>query len=99
MLLLAKLALGMTGTIVLAGVYTFHDGVMRVDVDDRGQGHHVHVWAPAAVVVPCHSFGFEKSIPEIGRQISERRVSLVLVRQYRRIAIKPPVDAERRVVP
>jgi hypothetical protein len=50
MLLLAKLALGMTGTIVLAGAYTFHDGVMRVDVDDRGQGHHVHVWAPAAVV-------------------------------------------------
>jgi hypothetical protein len=51
MVLLAKLALGFTGTIVLAGAYTFHDGILRVDVDqDRLNGDHVHVWAPAAVV-------------------------------------------------
>jgi hypothetical protein len=51
MMLLAKVALGFTGTMVLAGVYTFHDGVLRVDVDTtEGESHHVHVWAPAAIV-------------------------------------------------
>jgi hypothetical protein len=49
MILLAKLALGLSGTIVLAGAYTFHDGIMRVDEDHVG-GRHVHVWLPAAVV-------------------------------------------------
>jgi hypothetical protein len=50
MLLLAKLALGLTGTAVVAGAYTFHDGVVRVDVDEeREGGSHVHVWAPAAI--------------------------------------------------
>ena len=48
-MLLAKLALGLGGTIVLAGAYTFHEGVMRVD-EDHGDGRHVHVWFPAAVV-------------------------------------------------
>jgi hypothetical protein len=51
MVLVAKLALGLTGTIVLAGAYTFHDGVLHVDVDENQEGgHHVHVWAPAALV-------------------------------------------------
>jgi hypothetical protein len=48
-MLLANLALGVGATIVLAGVYTLHDGVMRVDEDDSN-GRHVHVWVPAAVV-------------------------------------------------
>jgi hypothetical protein len=48
-MLLAKLALGLGGTIVLAGAYTFHDGIMRVD-EDHIDGRHVHVWLPAAVV-------------------------------------------------
>lgn len=48
-MLLAKLALGFAGTLVLAGAYTFHDGVMRVD-EDHASGRHVHVWIPAAVV-------------------------------------------------
>ena len=48
-MLLAKLALGFGGTLVLAGAYTFHDGVMRVD-EDHVNGKHVHVWIPAAVV-------------------------------------------------
>ena len=48
-MLLAKLALGLGGTIVLAGAYTFHDGVMRVD-EDHINGKHVHVWLPAAIV-------------------------------------------------
>jgi hypothetical protein len=49
MLLLAKVALGFGGTLVLAGAYTFHDGVLQVDEDHVG-GRHVHVWVPAAVV-------------------------------------------------
>jgi hypothetical protein len=51
-MLLAKVALGVGSTLCLAGAYAFHEGVVRVDVDDhvhRG-GQHVHVWLPAAVV-------------------------------------------------
>jgi hypothetical protein len=48
-MLLAKLALGFGGTLVVAGAYTFHEGVMRVD-QDQVNGQHVHVWLPAAVV-------------------------------------------------
>jgi hypothetical protein len=48
-MLLANLALGVVGTVVLAGAYTFHDGIMRVDADQQG-GRYVHVWAPAAIV-------------------------------------------------
>ena len=51
MLLLAKAALGIGGTLVLAGAYTFHEGVVRVDVDEyRDGGSHVHFWVPAAAV-------------------------------------------------
>jgi hypothetical protein len=51
MMLLAKAALGVGGTIVLAGAYTFHEGVIRIDVDEhRAGGSHVHMWVPAAAV-------------------------------------------------
>ncbi len=51
MMLLAKAALGMGGALVLADAYTFHEGVIRVDVDEyRPGGSHVHLWVPAAVV-------------------------------------------------
>ena len=44
MLLLAKAALGIGGTLVLAGAYTFHEGVIRVDIDEfRDGGSHVHM--------------------------------------------------------
>src|SRR3984893_2154377 len=49
-MLLTKAALGL-GTIVLAGTYTFHEGVIRVDVDEfRSGSSHVHIWVPAAAV-------------------------------------------------
>jgi hypothetical protein len=60
-MLLAKLALGFCGTVAVAGVYVFHEGVMRVD-ENRADGRQVHVWFPAAVVpmamyvVPSHYF-------------------------------------------
>jgi len=51
MTLLAKAALGLGGTLVLAGAYTFREGVIRVDVDEfRSGGSHVHMWVPAAAV-------------------------------------------------
>ena len=60
MILLAKAALGLGSTLVLAGAYTFREGVIRIDVDEyRSGGSHVHMWVPAAAVpmamhfVPC----------------------------------------------
>ncbi len=51
MMLLAKAALGLGGTLVLAGAYTLREGVIRIDVDEyRSGGSHVHMWVPAAAV-------------------------------------------------
>src|SRR5258708_15268877 len=51
MVLLAKAALGLGGTLVLAGAYTMRQGVIRVDVDEyRSGGSHVHMWVPAAAI-------------------------------------------------
>jgi hypothetical protein len=62
-MILAKLALGFASTVVFASVYTFREGVIRVDVDQhRTGGSHVHFWLPAAAVpmalhfVPKHHF-------------------------------------------
>ena len=51
MVLLAKAAVGLGGTLVLAGAYTMRQGVIRVDVDEfRSGGSHVHMWVPAAAI-------------------------------------------------
>jgi hypothetical protein len=51
MLIIAKIALGMASTVALATVYTFREGVIRVDVDERREGgSHVHFFVPAAAV-------------------------------------------------
>lgn len=51
MVLLGKIALGLGAAVVLSTAYTFREGVIRVDVDEnRANGSHVHLWAPAAVV-------------------------------------------------
>ena len=62
MILLAKAALGLGGALVLAGGYTFREGLIRVDVDENhAQGSHLHMWVPAAMVpmalhfVPKHA--------------------------------------------
>ena len=50
-MLLAKLALGVGSTVLLAGAYTFREGTIRVDVDEfRDNGARVHFWVPAAAV-------------------------------------------------
>src|SRR5450432_2496710 len=51
MILLGKIALGIASTVAFATIYTFREGVIRVDVDEsRAGGSHVHVWVPAAAV-------------------------------------------------
>jgi hypothetical protein len=63
MLLLAKAALGIGGTLVLAGAYTFHEGVIRVDVDEyRDGGSHVHFWVPAAAVPMAMHFAPQRKL-------------------------------------
>ncbi len=50
-MLIAKIVLGMASTVALATVYTFREGVIRVDVDEfRAGGSHIHLFVPAAVV-------------------------------------------------
>jgi len=51
MLVLAKVALGLGATLVMTTAYVFHEGVIRVDVDEHHQGgSHVHFWVPATTV-------------------------------------------------
>jgi len=51
MLLLAKVALGLGATLAVTTAYVFHEGVIRVDVDEsRPGGSHVHFWVPATAV-------------------------------------------------
>lgn len=51
MLFLAKAALGVGATLTLTTAYVFHEGVIRVDVDEsRAGGSHVHFWVPATAV-------------------------------------------------
>jgi hypothetical protein len=51
MLVLAKVALGLGVTLAAAGAYVFHEGVIRVDVDEnRDGGTHLHLWLPGTVV-------------------------------------------------
>jgi hypothetical protein len=51
MLLLGKIVLGMGATLAMTSAYVFHEGVIRVDVDEnRPGGEHVHFWVPATTV-------------------------------------------------
>jgi hypothetical protein len=51
MLFLAKATLGVGATLALTAGYVFHEGVIRVDVDEnRAEGAHVHFWVPATAV-------------------------------------------------
>lgn len=59
-MLFAKVALACAGTFLLAGAYTFREGLMSVQEECPREQRHVHVWLPAAVVpmalhvVPAH---------------------------------------------
>ena len=72
MVLLAKAALGLGGALVMAGAYTFHEGVIRVDVDEyRAGGSHVHMWVPAAVVPMTMHFVPQHHLRDAAEQARE----------------------------
>jgi hypothetical protein len=72
MILLAKVALGLGSTLVLAGAYTMREGVIRVDVDEyRSGGSHVHLWVPAAAVPMAMRFVPGKHIRHASEQARE----------------------------
>jgi len=72
MMLLAKAALGLGGTLVLAGAYTMREGVIRVDVDEyRSGGSHVHMWVPAAAVSMAMYFVPSKPMRNASEQARE----------------------------
>src|SRR5215470_3936936 len=72
MVLLAKMALGFGTTLAVAGAYTFHQGVIRVDVDEfREGGSHVHMWVPAAVVPMALRFVPEQQLGRASMEVRE----------------------------
>jgi hypothetical protein len=72
MMLLAKAALGLGSTIVLAGAYTMREGVIRIDVDEfRAGGSHVHMWVPAAAVPMAMHFVPDKHWRHASEQARE----------------------------
>lgn len=67
MVLLGKIALGFGATVLMAGAYTFHEGVLSVNVDEnRGNGSHVHVWVPAALVPMAMHFVPRRQLERAG---------------------------------
>jgi hypothetical protein len=79
MLILAKVALGLGATMAMAGAYVFHEGVIRVDVDERRPGgSHVHFWAPATVVAAGMHFMPKE---QLNRATEEARPFLPVMRE------------------
>lgn len=102
MMILAKLALGTATTLMVAGVYTFREGTVRVDVDEpRAGGAHVHIWAPAAVVPMALHFVPDDKL----RQITERsnewaplaRIAAKELRKYPNTMFVEVEDGEQHV--
>ncbi len=72
MMLLAKTALGLGGTLVLAGAYTMREGLIRIDVDEfRSGGSHVHMWVPAAAIPMAMHFVPSKHMRDASEQARE----------------------------
>ena len=72
MILLAKAALGLGGTLVLAGAYTMREGVIRIDVDEfRSGGSHVHMWVPAAAIPMAMHFVPAQHMRHVSEQARE----------------------------
>jgi hypothetical protein len=86
MMLLAKAALGMSGALVLAGAYTFREGVIRVDVDERHPGgDHAHLWLPAAVVPMAMHFVAKDHLREAAAHAREfLPLTRVLIKELKR---------------
>jgi len=72
MILLAKVGLGVVSTLAVAGIYTFREGVVRVDVDEyRENGSHVHLWLPAAAIPMAVHFVPDREMEKAARKARE----------------------------
>jgi len=99
-MLLAKIALGLCGTVAAAGAYTFHEGIMRVD-EDHFDGRHVHVWVPAAIVpmamhiVPSRQLS--RATAQAGPWLSTLRVLTKELKKYPDVELVEVVDENDHV--
>ena len=101
-MILAKLAIGTATTLMVAGVYTFREGTIRVDVDEhREGGAHVHVWAPAAVVPMALHFVPDSKLREVYDHSSEwaplARIAARELRKYPNTTFVEVKDDEEHV--
>ena len=69
MLILAKIGLGITGTLAVAAGYTMHEGMVRVSVDEhRANGDHVHLMVPAALIPVAMKLAPRDAMQDAARQ-------------------------------
>jgi hypothetical protein len=102
MMILAKLALGTASTLMVAGVYTFREGTIRVDVDEhRAGGAHVHVWAPAAIVPMALHFVPDAKLRDVTDHCDEwaplARIAAKELRNYPNTTFVEVEDGEQHV--
>lgn len=95
-MLLAKFALGCAGVLAMATVYTFHEGVIRVDVDEPAPGgSHVHLWVPATVVPMALRFAPDAKLREAAEQAAPALPALrVLAKELRKYPDADFVEVE-----
>ena len=101
-MILAKIALGTATTFMVAGVYTFREGTVRVDVDEhREGGAHVHVWAPAAVVPMALHFVPDRKLRDVTDHAHEWaplvRIAAKELRRYPNTTFVEVEDGEQHV--
>jgi len=105
MLVLAKVALGLSATLAMSTAYVFHEGVIRVDVDEhRHGGSHVHFWVPATTVsagmrlaslVPQHPL--ERAAEQIKPHLPMFRVMAKELQKYPNAEFLDVTDEEQHV--
>lgn len=88
MLIVAKAALGLSAMAAAAGVFVFHQGVIRVDVDEhRNGGSHMHFWVPATVISTGMHFLPNEHLRQTAEQV---RPYLPVLREVSRELQKVP---------
>jgi len=94
--------LGLSATLAVATAYTFHEGVIRVDVDEyRSGGSHVHFWVPATVVglgmhvAPQHAM--EKAARQAREVLPALRIGAKELRNYPDAVLVEVTQAEQHV--
>src|SRR3981189_1151386 len=102
MMLLGKAAPRGGGTRALAGAYTFHEGGIRIDVDEhRAGGSHVHMWVPAAAVPRAMHFVPQKHFREAAERSRQALpIAHAIVKELKKypdVDLVEVVDSEQHV--